>query len=78
MPGVLGNAADLVGYDAAVAPAVQQMLNRVWIVDNLTTARRALDANRRGPRPTVVTLEGEIVRPGGAVSGGSDTQRRDD
>ncbi len=78
MPGVLGNAADLVGYDAAVAPAVQQMLNRVWIVDTLTTARRALDATRRGPRPTVVTLDGEIVRPGGAVSGGSDAQRRDD
>ncbi len=78
MPGVLGNAADLVGYDAAVAPAVQQMLNRVWVVDNLTTARRALDAMRRGPRPTVVTVDGDIVRPGGAVSGGSDTQRRDD
>ena len=76
--GILGNAADLVAYDAPVAAAIQQMLNRVWIADNLPAARAALDELGRGPRPTVVTLEGEIVRPGGAVTGGSDGSRPDD
>lgn len=77
-PGVLGNAADLVDYDPTLEDAVQQLLNRTWVVDTLTTARRALDNIRQGPRPTVVTLDGDIVRPGGAVTGGSDTSRRDD
>lgn len=83
MPGVLGNAADLVDYDQTVAPAARQLLNRVWVVDNLTTARRALDSvygaqTRHGPRPTVVTLDGDIVRPGGALTGGSDNRQNDE
>jgi chromosome segregation protein len=77
LDGLLGNAADLVEYDDKVAPAIQQLLNRVWVADDLTAARRALDQHR-GPRPTVVTLTGEIIRPGGAVTGGSDHSRRDD
>lgn len=76
--GILGNAVDLVSYDAAIDRAAQQLLNRVWVAQDLTSARAALDAIRSGPRPTVVTLDGDIVRPGGAVSGGSDHSRRDD
>lgn len=76
--GILGNAADLVSYDPVVDEAAQQLLNRVWVAQDLTSARAALDAIRSGPRPTVVTLDGDIVRPGGAVSGGSDHSRRDD
>lgn len=77
-PGVLGNASDLVDFDEPVADAVLQLLNRVWIVESLEAARRALDAVAQGPRPTVVTLTGEIVRPGGAVSGGADRRSQDD
>ncbi|MBW7885058.1 MAG: AAA family ATPase, partial [Caldilineaceae bacterium] len=65
--GILGNAVELVTFDPAVSEAVQQLLNRVWIAENLAAARAALDATG-GPRPTVVTLEGEIIRPGGAVT----------
>jgi chromosome segregation protein len=78
MSGVLGNAAQLVNYAPQIEDAVQQLLNRVWVVDTLDTARRALDQLRGQSRPTVVTLEGEIVRPGGAVTGGSDHTRHDD
>jgi chromosome segregation protein len=78
LPGLLGNAAALVEYDAQVAPAIQQLLNRVWVAEDLPAARRALDQHRGGARPTVVTLTGEIIRPGGAVTGGSDHNRRDD
>ncbi len=78
MAGVLGNAAELVECDPRAAGARDHLLNRVWIVDDLPAARRALDTVRSGPRPTVVTLGAEIVRPGGAVTGGSDGERRDD
>jgi chromosome segregation protein len=78
LPGVLGNAVDLVEFDAEITAAVAQLLNRVWVVDSLDTARAALDSLAGGPRPAVVTLDGEIVRPGGAVTGGSDGTRRDD
>lgn len=77
-PGILGNGAQLIDYDPAIGPAVEQLLNRVWVAEGLPAARSALDGMRGGPRPTVVTLEGEIIRPGGAVTGGSDRERRDD
>ncbi len=76
--GILGNAAELVSYDPRVADVAKQLLGRVWIAEDLPAARRALDDHRRGPRPTVVTLTGEIVRPGGSVTGGSDRNRNDD
>ncbi|MBE2240522.1 MAG: chromosome segregation protein SMC [Caldilineaceae bacterium] len=76
--GILGNAAELVEYDASVAPALQQLLNRVWVAEELGAARAALDEWHGGARPTVVTLDGEIVRPGGAVTGGSEGGRGDD
>jgi len=77
-PGILGNAADLVEYDPRIEAAVQQLLNRVWIAQDLNAARAALNAVAGSSRPTVVTLEGEIIRPGGAVTGGNDTNRRDE
>ncbi len=77
-PGILGNAAELVDYDPQIADAVNQLLNRVWVAEDLPAARRALDSYRGTARPTVVTLDGEIIRPGGAVTGGNDTNRRDE
>ncbi|MBX3000026.1 MAG: chromosome segregation protein SMC [Caldilineaceae bacterium] len=77
MAGILGNAADLVEYDRRVADAIEGLLNRTWVAQDLPAARRALDAHR-GPQPTVVTLDGEIIRPGGAVTGGNDGRRQDE
>ena len=88
--GILGNAARSVRFDSEVAPAVQHLLQRIWIAHDLSSARNALDrhsvsfSNGRRPSehssgfvalPTVVTLEGEIIRPGGAVTGGNDGNR---
>jgi len=78
MNGIMGNAAALIDADPRIDQVVQQLLGRVWVATDLTAARRALDAIGRGSRPTVVTLGGEIVRPGGAVTGGRDSNRRDD
>ena len=75
--GIVGNAARLVDFPPRIAPAAEQLLNRVWVAEDLPGARRALDRHR-GATPTVVTLDGEIVRPGGAVTGGSDGRRQDD
>ena len=76
--GILGNAAELVDCDTRVDDVVGLLLNGTWVAQDLTAARRALDARRGGARPTVVTLAGEIVRPGGAVTGGSDSRRQDE
>ncbi|RME65734.1 MAG: chromosome segregation protein SMC, partial [Caldilineae bacterium] len=76
-PGILGNAAELVTYPTALASVAQLLLGRVWVAENLPAARRALDQHS-GSRPTVVTLDGEIIRPGGAVTGGSDNRRQDE
>lgn len=88
--GILGNAARSVRFDSEVAPAVQHLLQRIWIAHDLSSARHALDRHsvifRNGRRPggrtsdyvalpTVVTLGGEIIRPGGAVTGGNDGHR---
>ena len=78
MAGILGNASQLITYDPQITDAVQQLLNRVWVADTLDTARRALDNHHGQSRPTVVTLDGDIVRPGGAVTGGSDQTRHDE
>lgn len=76
--GILGNAADLVTYEPHLADVVLSLLGRTWVAEDLNAARAALDKLGNGPRPTVVTLGGEIVRPGGAVTGGRDGNRRDE
>jgi chromosome segregation protein len=43
-------------------------------VRDLPTARRLLHADSRA---TLVTVEGDIVRPGGSITGGSDSKTRD-
>lgn len=75
LPGVVGLGSELVKAPPRLRPVVHYLLNRVVVVKDLSTARRVLDAANE--RPTVVTLEGDIVRPGGSVSGGSQSGRRD-
>jgi chromosome segregation protein len=73
-PGILGLASDLVGFDPRIRPAVELALNHVIVVRDLATARRLL---RSDSRTTLVTVEGDIVRSGGSVTGGSDARGRD-
>jgi chromosome segregation protein len=69
---VLGIAADLVDYDEHYAPIARQLLGRVLIVKNLPTARAEL--RRLSGGWTIVTLGGEQVSTGGAVTGGAATK----
>ncbi|MCC6626853.1 MAG: chromosome segregation protein SMC [Chloroflexi bacterium] len=67
-PGIVGVATALVSFESHFQPLVQALLGRVLIVDDLGAARRLI---ARGDGWTLVTLAGEIARPGGAVSGGA-------
>ena len=73
-PGVVGLASQIVHFDPAIRPAVELALNRTVVVADLATARKLVD---RSGGATLVTLDGEIVRPSGSVTGGSDRGQRD-
>jgi chromosome segregation protein len=74
MAGVLGLASELVKYDAAIRPAVELALNHTVVVEDLPTARRLLG---RAGGATLVTLDGEIVRSSGSVTGGAENRAKD-
>jgi chromosome segregation protein len=67
--GFVGIASDLVKYDRKYDGVVKSLLGRVVVVD---TVDHAITISRRfGYRFRVVTLEGEVLNAGGAMSGGS-------
>lgn len=68
-PGYLAVAADLVRCRDEVRPAAAALLGRTVVVDNLDHGVRL--AKSRRYRFPVVTLDGEILRPGGSMTGGS-------
>lgn len=68
--GVIGVASELVQYEARYRPVVLLLLGRTAIAQSLDAARelyRKLQGSFR-----IVTVEGEIVRSGGAVTGGEE------
>ncbi len=70
--GVIGVASELVDYKARYRPVVLLLLGRTAIAQSLDAARelyRKLSGSFR-----IVTVEGEIVRSGGAVTGGEERQ----
>ncbi len=67
--GVVGWAVDLVRFDSAVERAVRHVLGRVLVVERLQDAIRLGREHRF--RFRTVTLDGQILHPGGAISGGS-------
>ncbi|MCX2726940.1 chromosome segregation protein SMC [Thermomicrobium sp. 4228-Ro] len=72
-PGVIGVAAELVSASPELGPIVQSLLGRVLVVTDLATARRVL--HDLPPGWVVVTREGELARPTGAVTGGAGRPR---
>ena len=67
--GIIGIASDLVSYDKKYDSIVQNLLGRTVVVDNMDNAIQIARKNSYGFR--VVTLEGDILNPSGAISGGS-------
>ena len=76
--GIVGLAADLVRYDdAALRPAVQLLLGRVAVAENLEAARELYRTLRdKSGGFQIVTLEGEILRSGGSVTGGEERREQ--
>ena len=71
--GVLGWANDLVGTESKYGKVADFLLGRTLVMDTLDNA---LALNRQlGQRLRIVTLEGELLSPGGALAGGSQQNR---
>lgn len=63
--GVIGSAIDLMVFDEKIRPAFEYVFGNVAIVKNLDTAK-GLDL----PQIRKVTVEGDIIEPGGLMVGG--------
>ncbi len=67
--GYIGVAADLVKYDKKYDGIMKNLLGRVVVMDNIDNAIAL--SKSFGYKFKVVTLEGDILNPGGSISGGS-------
>lgn len=72
--GSLGFANELVKYEAAYKSAIQHILGRTLIVDTLEQA--LIIAKKYHYSLRLVTIAGELINPGGSLTGGS-LQRRE-
>ncbi len=64
--GILGLAEELVQYDPCFKRAILYLLGRTLVVDTLENAVRLLQKRRI----RMVTLDGELLQPSGAITGG--------
>ncbi len=67
--GVVGVAASLVKCDAKYNNLVSHLLGRSVVVDNIDNAIKLSRKYKQSLR--IVTLEGELINPGGAMTGGA-------
>lgn len=68
MPGFIGLASKLVSYEPDIESVIANLLARVVIVENLEQAVQM--ARKTGHKCRFVTLEGDVINPGGSMSGG--------
>ena len=68
-PGVLGNVASHVKREKKYDKVVEYLLGRYLLVDTIENALKISRENHYSLR--IVTLEGELINPGGSLSGGS-------
>ena len=69
VPGVIGIASDLVKYDKKYDGIVQNLLGRTIITENIEASIKLAKANKYSFK--IVSIEGDIINPSGAMSGGS-------
>lgn len=67
--GVVGIASDLVKYNKKYEQIILNLLGRTVIVDNMDIAIRVAKQNDYAFR--IVTTEGDLINPSGAITGGS-------
>ena len=71
--GVVGIASDLIKYDKKYQDIILNLLGRTIIVENMDSAIALAKANNYSFR--IVTLDGDVINPSGAISGGSVAQK---
>ena len=67
--GVIGRADELISIDSKYENVAKSLLGRIVVVDNMENALKI--APKYGYTVRIVTLEGEMLIPGGAISGGT-------
>ena len=72
-PGVIGIASDLIKYSKKYEQIVTNLLGRTVIVDNMDTAIKV--AKQNGYSFRIITVEGDVINPSGAITGGSVTKK---
>ncbi|MGL6107437.1 chromosome segregation protein SMC [Romboutsia sp.] len=65
----IGVASDLISYDDKYRNIIENILGRTIIIDNIDNGIKF--AKENGHKFKVVTLDGEILNPGGSLTGGS-------
>nr|WP_314277372.1 chromosome segregation protein SMC [uncultured Peptostreptococcus sp.] len=65
----LGLCSEIVDFDDEYRSVVESLLGRVILIDNMTNA--IAYAKETGHRFKLVTLDGDILNPGGSMTGGS-------
>jgi len=68
-PGIVGIASDLVNYNKKYEQIILNLLGRTVIVDNMDTAIKVAKNNSYTFR--IITLDGDLINPSGAITGGS-------
>ena len=71
--GVIGIASDLIKFDKKYEQIIISLLGRTVIVDNMDTAIKV--AKQNGYTFRIMTLEGDMINPSGAITGGSVTKK---
>ncbi|MCE7794635.1 chromosome segregation protein SMC [Salipaludibacillus sp. CUR1] len=72
--GCLGIASELVAYEPEYRDVVRHLLGNVVLAEEIKSAQKI--AGKLNYRFRVVTLDGDIVNPGGAMTGGSIKQKQ--
>lgn len=72
-PSYIGTAADLITYDLTFAEVIKSLLGNVVIAADLKGANEI--ARILQFRSRIVTLEGDVVNPGGSMTGGAVKQK---
>ncbi|NLV17030.1 MAG: chromosome segregation protein SMC [Syntrophomonadaceae bacterium] len=72
VPGVVGLGVDLVGFDPEHRKAVEYVLGRILIVEDLQIGLKVF---RQHLGLRIVTVEGDIINPAGAMTGGRNNRR---
>ena len=74
MPGFLGLGSELISYESEFENVMDNLLGRIIIADNMDNAVEI--SKRMNSKLKIVTLSGNTIFPGGAMSGGSSSNKK--